>query len=192
MKNSSRIFAVPVIALLLLLAGSAQASLQHVAFLEIPNLGNPSAEKDYLEANWSGGVDLTYLQKWNTDGTDFDQDPGIGTYTFDPDGNVNNMEITWDLAATAYDLAFVLVKGGNAGGGNKYYNLYTVTADQLKDSISPQEIIVNEAADKGISHVSVFGVPSVPFVVPEPGTIAVWGLLAVTGYFGMKKWQAKA
>lgn len=29
-------------------------------------------------------------------------------------------------------------------------------------------------------------------VVPEPGTIAVWGLLAMTGYFGMKKREAKA
>jgi hypothetical protein len=191
MKSLIRIIAVVAFTFSLFSPAIALASLEHVAFIEIPNLGNPGNEKDYLEAFWSGGVDLTYLQKWDTDGTGFDQNPGIGTYTFDPDGNVPKMEITWDLTATAYDLAFVFVKGGNARGGNKYYNLYTVTAGKMKDSITAQEIILEATERKDISHISFFGVPSTD-VVPEPGTIAVWGLLAVTGYFGMKKYQAKA
>lgn len=42
----------------------------------------------------------------------------------------------------------------------------------------------------GLSHITFFN--PVDSVVPEPGTIAVWGLLAVAGYFGAKKYQAKA
>src|SRR5690606_25730731 len=41
----------------------------------------------------------------------------------------------------------------------------------------------------GLSHITFFN--PVDNVIPEPGTIAVWGLLAVTGYFGMKKHQAR-
>lgn len=42
-----------------------------------------------------------------------------------------------------------------------------------------------------LSHITFFN--PVDNVVPEPGTMAVWGLLAVTGYFGMKKkYQTKA
>lgn len=47
----------------------------------------------------------------------------------------------------------------------------------------------NPRTGYGLSHISAYNPGA---LIPEPGTIVVWGLLAVTGYFGMKKWQAKA
>jgi hypothetical protein len=172
-----------MVGLLALLPCSTQASLVDEGALNLPNLGSPEAEKAYLE---SLGVfsDLTYLQKWNTDGTGFAlTTTGIGTYTFSPDGNVATMDITWDLTGTAYDLAYVLVKDGNAPDGPngeklKWYHRYSVTADQVKNSLTPQAITINN--DKGISHISFFGVTD-GGSVPEPATALVWSLLIGMG-----------
>jgi hypothetical protein len=186
MNTLSRNLIAAIVAVLI--AGNVHASLVLVGPLNPdPDNASPAKELEAIQEQYAGNDDLLYFQRWNTSGNSgsFAESPGIGSYTFNPPGNVSTMDITWDLTSTLYELAYVLVKGGQV------WNLYSVTADQVKDSLGPQSIYVESDGNPKVSHVSFFGVRSTA-VVPEPGTIAVWGLLAVTGYFGMKKWHAKA
>jgi hypothetical protein len=78
-----------------------------------------------------------------------------------------------------------------AVSGNKCYSLCRATLDQGKIVSCHTKFILEATKTKGISQISFFGISS-GTVTPEPGTIFVWGLLALSGYFGAKKWQAKA
>ena len=172
--------ALLVLCVSLLFLSSAHASLVHIGLLNPdPINASPAKELEAIQAQFSGNEDLIYLQRWNTTSSagSFDATPGIGSYTI-PGGDPTSMNIQWDLSAAAYDLAYVLVKGAND------WNLYGVTADQVKDSLGLQEITVN--GRNGISHITFFGFAS-STVVPEPGTIFVWSMLGLMAYCGSKK-----
>ena len=178
----SRLKRVPSLLLMMLVAwqfaSHANASLTLIGVLDPdPDNSSPAKELLAIQGQFPGNEDLLYFQRWNTNdnlpaGGSYDQNPGIGTYTFNPPGNVGSMDITWDFTSVDFELAYVLVKGANI------WNLYGVTIDQVKNSLGPQEIFVQESGTPGISHVSFFGFASDSPVVPEPATMIVWGGLA--------------
>lgn len=175
-----------VVIALLLYAGAAEASLVLVGPLNpVPSNANPENELAAIQSQYPGNDFLLFFARWSNEDEAIDFTDGIagsGTFDLDPPGNVSFSEVEWNMNGL-YELSYVLVKGGNV------WNLYSVTADQVKDSITPQDIYVEADGSPAISHVSFFGVVGTG-VIPEPGTMAVWGMLAVTGYFGAKKWHA--
>ncbi len=172
---------------------TAEATLINHGVLELPGLGNPGGEETYVETTWNGGADLTYLQKWNTDGTGFDQSPGIGGYTFTPDGNVATSTVTWDMSVNnpgGLGLSYILLKDGSAGGGsgNTLYHLYGIGADMASNGSA--SLTINGL--KGISHYTFFGAeingpppppppPPPPNGVPEGGTSVLMLGLSLIG-----------
>jgi hypothetical protein len=154
-------------------ASDADAGLTLIGQIS-PSGQNPAQELAAVKL-FSGNSDLLYFQKWATteNGGSYDPDsPGIGTYTFNPPGNVGFMDITWDFTPVDFELAYVLVKGANI------WNLYGVTFDQVKDSLGPQQIFVHNSGTPEISHISFFGIESDTPVTPEPGTMILLGGLA--------------
>lgn len=165
---------------LLLTANPVEASLQSEGVILNPAglPGSPADELAWLEG--FVGMDLIYFEKWDAEDNELDPDsPGVGAYAFDPASPDTDIAVTWNLNGTDYDLAYVLVKSGAIpsppGPPDHLYHLYSVTADQVKDSISPQTVTAN--GSKEISHISFFGKESTN-IIPEASTILVWTTLS--------------
>jgi PEP-CTERM motif-containing protein len=135
-------------------------------------IGNPTNEGNYIEDNY-GAPSLTYLNKFEEDSGTFDDTEGevdsTGHFTVTLTDGSANASVTWNLAATGFQLSYILVKDGNGtfeGNEGQLYHLYGVTNDQA--FIGSGQVTIN--GEKDISHITFFG------VVPEPST---WAMLTV-------------
>jgi len=168
------------------ISSTAQATIIDLGVLTIPNLGSPAGEEAYLDATYE---DVTFLQKWETDGNGFEvtPSPSIGTYTFDNGGNVTNDLVSWDLTGSSFTLRFILTKDGNAGSGNTFYHLYQIEPNMGEMGFDLPITINNQ---KEISHTSFFGQQQQ--VIPEPSTLILFavGLLGVIGMGYLKRKKA--
>jgi len=158
-----------------LMSTPAQADIVHFAdYLLGSPLGDPASELAFVEGETL--VDLDLFAKKNT---------GEATVFFTPE-TINIVETSgtvWDLdwSTVNWDIRYILVKDGGTPGcsskdadpatcGKSIYSLWEVTEDQFKDGSG--SVFLSEFPDKGISHVTVFGVNT---PVPEPATLLLLG-----------------
>lgn len=171
--------------------------------------GNPSSELTTI--NSILGTSLTYLDKWDGEYGEWEEDGDfdLESYvTVDQPSGDESASISWDLSGTGYILEAILLKDGNGAnlsptpedlGGNQLYTLYTVSSDQytiggstnLPNGLAEffHDSNMTNAYDKGISHITFFGdaAPTPEPVIPEPGTIAIWGVLLGIGLLFVKR-----
>lgn len=103
-------------------------------------------------------------------------------------GDASGFDITY-VGGPVVDPTYLLVKDGNHSPA---WYLFDISAWDGTSTLSGTNFWnVAPKFQGSISHVTIYGSVNTT-VIPEPGTIAVWGLLAVAGYFGAKKYQAKA
>ena len=151
-------------------------------FTTDPALGNPSAETTYVSTNYNGGAPLTFLTK--EEGGSYGPDGSIGTngdtyfdVTLGPGGT--SAVISWDLTGSGFQLNFVLLKDGDDPiTGNILYHIYSVSADEVNASLTPQTVFMEPFGTvnptKAISHISFLGNPG---AVPDSGmTVTLLGV----------------
>ena len=153
-------------------------------------LGPPvPSERDFV-AEELGIQDLVYLDKFETDPIDPIVPGGDVQKGWEGGGAIEGNEwfqvdigidattgtVSWDLTGSGFELRAVLVKDGNFEGG-QLYTLFEVTTDQYLSSNGPQDVFFGEslaeAIDRGISHVTFFGVRTES--VPAPATLLLLG-----------------
>jgi hypothetical protein len=167
------------------LAVGAQADLVPIdANLLDGALGSPESEALWIE----GKLPLTpgsliYLNKYDV-ATGWDNGGAVGdsAFTADIGADTRAGTVSWDLTGTDYQLAYVLVKSGQAE-----YMLYGVTPDQVITSGDLQDVVSNTKNPEGpgISHVSFFGTPRTD--VPDAGTSLLLLSAGVLGLGAMRR-----
>lgn len=173
-----KFFGLVAAAALVSVSFSAQAALMVAGdspyYLEGP-LGNPDSELAFV--NRVLEKDLEYLDKYDVGKDPWDGDGeinGANWFKVDIDGSTGT--VGWNLDSSGFQLHAVLVKDGVVQGKGHLYNLFSVTPDQWLMSAGEDIFFgpsLEKSIDKGISHVTFFGSPSVP--VPAPATLLLLG-----------------
>jgi hypothetical protein len=184
--NKSK-YLLAVLTPLMGLALQAQAHLLDPTYYQIPGLGNPAGETAFV--NSETGTTQTFLAKNENNGSGggLGEDGAISSSYFTVTYNFTGEDaltatISWDLTGSGFLLNYVLVKDGTAGGGNTYYALYPVSADE--GLIGTGTVQVNADASKNISHISFFGTEGGR--TPDGGTTAALLGLGLTGLAGLR------
>jgi hypothetical protein len=134
----------------MLVAGTAQAHLIDQGLFDYDGNSDPDTELQFIKDTFDDEpAGLQFLDRINLE------------------GEIQSVNVTWDLTGSGLQLDYVLVKAGS-----EQVRIYTVSDDQ-KFVGGPDEVIFD--GEKGISHISFFGSPGRE--VPDGGlTLGLLGL----------------
>ena len=158
-----------------LMATTVQADIFHIDdFVPDPNpIGNPTAEVNYVIANYAGPSNLEFFGKNPGDAGD-NPNPEFGKVTFDTSPDNCPVDGCWFVSWVDIQdstLEFFLVKDG------QFYSLFGVTDAQ--GSTGSGFVWLGDPEAGAISHVTAMSVPDgttpPPNGVPEPATMLLLG-----------------
>ena len=162
----------------------ADASLIDLGQLNITTwiAGLPAAQK--LTEKYQGPAhgSLTYLNSFDAKSGTLGDRGTVGNDHFAvtlSDGGIDG-NITWDLAATGFQLSYVFVKDARDAHNPSLFHLYGVTSDEVVNGNGNHFVTINGARD--ITYIAFFGVAARP--VPEAG-VTLWLLALGLGLIGI-------